>query len=273
MIHVRINISEIDYEKSFANLFPMGMQKCRKMENSNLAVRFLLKTGDASMAAALGILNLMDEKSKGELLFELVNLYCREILSALDGLLQKDELGRNICIGDIYMAQDSEGRLSLIGRNIKVDYSGLMKNNSVKQKIGDYAGKTIKKTIFGGSDTLRKVVEETAGSVAEFAVGVAPDMAEKKVLSVMNKEENKNRLLHMAEQVLEERGLCVRLEDFVFVQEMCSEIQDKAVVEEAKERKFELSPALEEELLNAAAGYLKMLLENSVSESDVALKN
>ena len=261
MINVRINISEIDYEKSFANLFPVGIEKCRKMDNPNLAVRFLLKMGDASMTAALGILNMMEEKSKGELLCGLVNLYCREILSALNELLQKDELGRTICISDIYMAQDSEGRLSLEGRNIRVDYSGLMKNDTVKQKIGDYAGKKIKKTIFGGSDVLRKVVEDTAGSVAEFAVGAAPDMAEKKVLSVMNKEENKNRLLHMAEQVLEERGLFVGLEDFAFVREMVSEIQDKAVVEDAKERKFELSPVLEEELLGAVAGYLKILLK------------
>lgn len=261
MINVRINISEIDYEKSFANLFPVGIEKCSKMDNPNLAVRFLLKMGNASMTAALGILNLMEEKSKGELLCGLVNLYCREILSALNGLLEKDELGRNICIGDIYMVQDSEGRLSLIGRNIQVDYSGLMKNDTVKQKISDYAGKSIKKTIFGGSDVLQKVVEDTAGSMAEFAVGIAPDMTEKKVLSVMNKEENKIRLLHMAEQVLKERGLCVGLEDFVFVQEMVSGIQGKAIVEDAKERKFELSPVLEEELLGAVAEYLKILLK------------
>ena len=260
MINARITIHDIDYEKSFANLFPVGLEKCRKMEDPNLAIRFLLKMGDASMTAALGILKLMDEKRKGELLRGLVNLYCREILSALNGLLEKDELGRNICIGDIYMAQDSEMRLSFIGRTIQVDYSGLMKNETVKQKIGEFASKTIKKTMFGGSDTLRKVVEDTAGSVAEFAAGVAPDMTEKKVLSVMNKEENKNRLLHMAEQVLEERGLCVGLEDFVFVQEMSSGIQGKAVVEDAKERKFELSSELEDELMDAVAGYLKMLL-------------
>jgi len=249
------------------------MQKCRKMENPNLTVRFWLKTGDAFMAAALGILNLMDEKSKNELLCGLVNLYCKEILSALNGLLWKDELGKNISIGDLYMAQDSEGRLSLIGRNIQVDYSSLMKNETVKQKIGDYAGKMIKKTIFGGSDVFRKVVEDTVGSVAEFAVGIAPDMDEKKVLSVMNKEGNKNRLLHMAEQVMEEKGLCVGLEDFVFVQEMVCGIQGKTVVEDAKERKFEFSGELEEELLDAVAGYLKMLMENSVSECDMALKN
>lgn len=261
MIHANITLKEIHYEKSFANLFPMGMQKCRQMETPNLVIRFLLKMGDASMTAALGILNLMDEKCKGELLCGLVNLYCKEILSALNGLLEKDELGRNICIGDIYMAQDSEGRLSLIGRNIKVDYSSLTKNDTVKQKIGDYAGKAIKKTIFGGNDALRKVVEDAAGSMAEFAVGVAPEMVEKKALSVMNQTENKNRLLHMAEQVLEEKGLYVGLEDFTFVQETVAEIQSKEVIEDTKERKFELSPVLEEELLGAVAGYLKMLLK------------
>lgn len=58
-----------------------------------LAARFLFKMGDASMASVLGILNLMGEKSKGELLCGLANLYCREILSALNGLLKKDEMG------------------------------------------------------------------------------------------------------------------------------------------------------------------------------------
>ena len=41
--------------KSLAELFPLGMEKCSKIENPNLAVRFLLKMGDASMTAALGI--------------------------------------------------------------------------------------------------------------------------------------------------------------------------------------------------------------------------
>lgn len=68
MINARINISEIEYEKSLANLFPIGLEKCRKMENPNLAIRFLLKMGDTSMEAALGILNRMDEKNKGELI-------------------------------------------------------------------------------------------------------------------------------------------------------------------------------------------------------------
>ncbi len=260
MINAEITIRDIDYEKSFANLFPVGLEKCKEMENPNLAVRFLLKMGEASMEAALGILNRMEEKSKGELLCGLVNLYCREIQSALNALLQKDELGRNICIGDIYMAQKPDGRLSLVGGNVKVDYGSLMKNDTVKQKIGEYAGKAIRKTMFGGNNALRKVVEDTAGSVAEFAVGVAPNVAEKKAISVISQKDNKNRLLHMAEQVLEGKGLCVNLEDFVFGQETLSGMEGEVIVKDAEEKKFVLSPELEDELLDAVVGYLKMLL-------------
>lgn len=260
MISAKITIREIHYGKCFENLFPTGMQKCRKMENPNLAVRFLLKTGDASMTAALGILELMSEKSKGELLCLLVNLYCREIQSALNALLQKDEMGKCIRIGDIRMVTgDRDGRLTLIGGDIRVDYGSLVKNDTVKQKIGDYAGKTVKKTIFGGSEALRKMVESTAGSVAEFAVGVAPNEVEKKVLSVMNKEENKNRLLPITEQVLAEKGLSLKLEDVVFV-------QNGSAAGSLETGKFELSGELEEELLDAVARYLKMLLEHSAPE-------
>lgn len=260
MICAEITIKEIQYEKSFENLFPMGMEKCRKMENPNLAIRFLLKMGDLSMTAALGILGMMGEKSKGELLCGLANLYCREILSELNALLQKDELGKNICIGDIYMAQNSGGRLSFMGQNIQVDYSGLMKNDVVKQKISDYASKAVKKSIFGGIDLLQKIAADGVNYAAEVAVGIAPKEVEKKVLSVMDKEENKGKLLQMAEQVLEEKGLCIKLEDFVFMQLEDSDAQSGSDAESVEERKFELSPELEEKLLDAVAGYLKMLL-------------
>lgn len=263
MINAKITIKEIQYEESFENLFPMGIQKCRKMENPNLAVRFLLKMGDASMTAALGILDMMGEESKNELLCGLVNLYRQEIQSALNALLQKDELGRNIQMGDIYMAQDSNGQLSFHVRDIVVDYGELMKNDAVKQKIGDYANKAVKKSVFGAFDLLQKVAAEGAGLAAEFAAGVAPKEVEKTVLAMMAKSENKRKLLQMAEQVLAERGLRVKPEDFVFVQETPSEVPEELIVEEAQDKGFVLSASLEEDLLDAVTGYLKALLKDT----------
>lgn len=261
MINAKIVIKDIQYEKSFENLFPMGMEKCKKMENPNLAVRFLLKMGDASMTAALGILNLADERSKNELLCGLANLYSREIQSALNVFLQGDELGKNIRIGDIYMVSDDERRLSFRGRNIRVDYSGIVKNDTVRQKIGDYASEIVKKSKFGGGELLQRIAAGGASLAAEVAAEIAPQEVEKKVLSIMNKAENKGRLLKMTEQVLEDKGLCLKLEDFIFVQENAQEIQDSVDGKSEKGKKFELSQETEEGLLNAVVGYLKCKLE------------
>lgn len=264
MINAKIIIKEIQYEETFQNLFPMAMKKCKSMQNPNLAIRFLLKMGDASVTAALGILNNMKQQNKNELLCGFVNLYRQEIQSALNALLQKDELGKNIQMGDIYMAQDYNGQLSLVIYNIKVDYSSLMKNETVKQKIGDYANKAVKKTIFGAFDKIQKVAAEGIGFATELAAGAAqavPNGVEKMVLSIMGKEENKCKLLKMAQQVLLEKGLRLTPEDFIFVQEIPSESEEENIVESVENKEFSLSAELEEDLLDAVTGYLKDLLK------------
>lgn len=263
MINAKIIIKEIQYEETFQNLFPMAMKKCKSMKKPNLAIRFLLKMGDASVTAALGILNNMKQQNKNELLCGFVNLYRQEIQSALNALLQKDELGKNIQMGDIYMAQDNNDQLSLVIYNIKVDYSSLMKNESVKQKIGDYANKAVKKTVFGAFDKIQKVAAEGIGFAAEIAAGAAqaaPNGVEKMVLSIMGKEKNKRKLLKMAQQVLSEKGLRLKPEDFVFVQENPTESEEENIVESVENKEFSLSAELEEDLLDAVTGYLKDLL-------------
>ena len=65
----------------------------------------------------------------------------------------------------------------------------------------------------------------------------------------------------MTEQVLEDKGLCLKLEEFIFVQEDAQGVQDSMDRESEKERNFELSSETEEGLLDAVAEYLKMLLE------------
>lgn len=261
MIYADIMIREINYEKSLANLFPIGIQKCSKMEDPNLAVRFLLKMGNASMTAALGILNLLDEKHKGELLCSLVNAYGHEIQSAFHAFLQNDDLGRNIHIGDISMAHDSNGCLSLIGRDIQIDYKGLMKSNKIKQRVSEYTDKTMQKTVLGGVNRFSSIVSDGIGIVTEAAVGAVPKTTEKAALFVVNQKKNKDRLLKMAEQALNKKGLCVKLKDFILQQEPSLAIKDEVIIEDTTEKKRGLSAGLTEELLDAVVEYIKGMLK------------
>ncbi|MCI8371003.1 MAG: hypothetical protein HFI75_01120 [Lachnospiraceae bacterium] len=259
MIHAWITIKEINYEKSFASLFPMVMKKCNEMEQPNLAIRFLNKMGNASMTAMIGILNCMEEKYKNELVFSIVEQYCTELPAMLNTRLQKDEVGRNIHIGGLDLVKDENGYLAFVVRNVQVDYSGLVKNNTVKQKIGDFANGAVKKTVFGKFDFLSKIAKDGAGLAVEAAVAAAPNTVEKKVLDMMNKKESKYKLLVMVQQELEAKGIFLKLKDFMFTKEELF-LKSEQNAEETKGRKFKLSPELEEGILDAVAGYLKSLL-------------
>lgn len=262
MINVKIVVSEIDYEKSFANLFPIAIKKCSEIEKPNMAVRFLLKMGNTSMTAALGLMNQMSEKGKGALLCSLVNLYRGEIQAALKTFLEQNEFGKNINFGDIFLEQDAAGRLALYGYDIKVNYSGLVDNSMVQDKIKDITG-----NIVGGLGSkigwLKEAAADSAGFAAKAAAGLAPGKVEKIGISMLEKPENKKKLMAWAAQTLADKGICLTLEDCVFTQELNAETLS---VDLDKKDKKVFPEELEEELMDAVVRYFKVLLDSTESD-------
>jgi len=258
MINAKIIISEIHYGKSFENLFPMALQKCREIENPNLAIRFLLKMGDASMTAALGILDLLDEKNKGALLCSLVNMYSGEILSALNLYLEKNEFGKNVKIGDIFLMQEAAGSLVLMGNDIKVNYSGLVNNSYVQDKIKDIAGNMVSGV--SKISWLKQAAQDSAGFAAKAAVQIAPGKVEEIGISLLEKPENKKKLMAQAAQILMEKGVCLTLDDCFFVQE--PDMETWSAEEHNKDRTV-FSEELEEAIIDAVVGYLKVLIKDA----------
>lgn len=260
MINARMDISHIDYEKSLANLFPAGMKKCSEIENPGMAVRFLKKMGESSMTAALGIMNLMTQKGKGELLCALVNLYRLEIQTALAAYLKENELGKNVRLGDIFLFQDLEGHLALSVYDIKINYSGLADNAQVQNKIKDIAGNMVGNagSMISKIGWLKEAAADGAGLAAKAAAKLAPDEVEKLGISVLEKPQNKKKLLAWMDKILAEKGLCLTLEDCIFSQEQSPKEQHTNVLEIEK---VGFSEELEEELMNAVVRYLKVLLK------------
>ncbi len=138
MITVKIDIGTIDYEKNFKELFPVAMKKLEMVENKNLALRFLMKMGEASMTAVLGILGRLDERAKGEILCGIIRLYGQEIVSRLNETLEKDEIGRNIHITQILLLQNGE-EMELYAYGAKINYRGLLDNQDIQKKVKDAA--------------------------------------------------------------------------------------------------------------------------------------
>ena len=138
MITVKIDIGTIDYEKNFKELFPVAMKKLEMVENKNLALRFLMKMGEASMTAVLGLLGRLDERAKGEILCGIIRLYGQEIVSRLNETLEKDEIGRNIHITQILLLQNGE-EMELYAYGAKINYRGLLDNQDIQKKVKDAA--------------------------------------------------------------------------------------------------------------------------------------
>ncbi|MDO4325065.1 MAG: hypothetical protein Q4E24_03355 [bacterium] len=283
MIHAVIKIQEIDYEKSFINLFPRAMEKLNQKEHKNLAVRFLQKMGDSSVPVALGTLDRMTERGKGELLIKIVNVYQQEFLVMLNRFLEKKNLGNQIQIGSFRMGWNKKGKMVIVVRDVKADCAEILQSDSVQQKIWDFAGAKAPK--IGGSSVFQLLAANSVSAAAKFAANRMPDEMEKMAISVMEKPENKKRILNLAEQAMEKNGLCVKLEDISFRQADASgenvraaektaqcaaagestEVSENAPTGEGGKRErglegLELSSELEEEILNAAAEYFKEIV-------------
>ena len=263
MIHAIIKIREIDYETSFINLFPKVMEKWNQKEQKNLAVRFLQRMGDSSISIVLGTLSRMTERGKGELLSKLVNLYQQEFLTLLNRFLEKENLGNKIQIGSFCMGFNKREQLIISIRDVKADYNEILQNEKIQQKIRDFAGAKAAK--IGGNSVFQQLAAGSVSIAAKFAVNLMPDETEKMAISVLERPENKSRILQLAEQAMEKNGLCVKLEDIRFKQ-VDAERENHMVVEnrERPERSLEnlgFSEELEEELLHAVTGYFKDIID------------
>lgn len=257
MIGAQIEIADIDYKRTFQNIFPKALTKWEEMENPHLMIRFLQKMGDASMTAALGILELLSEEEKGALLCEISSLYGQEIMLLLNNYLAGDDLGKNIQVGELLMMQDG-GKMILSVRDIKIDYDSLLKNESVQDKIGDLAGQIAGR--ISRNSRLRQFAAGSAKLAASAAVHMAPEEVERQAIAVLRKEKYRTRFLEIAKQVLEKKGIYLSLADIALLREtnIVDSGEDIKVIEE--ECGSQISGDLEEALLEAVTAYLKQLL-------------
>lgn len=137
-------------------------------------------------------------------------------------------------------------------------------NLLIHQKIGDAAGTFAEK--FGGG-IFRHIAAGSANLAANAFVNIMPDGVERRMISMMEREESKGKLLSWAAGRLKNKGVCLELEDLSFMQ-MNRKGADEAQSEIGKKEKLEISWDLKEELLDAAAEYLKSLLNESGWNTD-----
>lgn len=222
MLSVNIKVVDIEYERTFQQIFPLLKEKLGAAESKNLLIRLFQKLDDAALPVLLGIMKRLPESTKDELLAMCLNTYSGRICEMLNAELAKHPYpyGKFLKIGCVSIVQENEALYLWIGQ-VQVDYKGL-----------------VKETMTG-----------KMGGIVSMFVG---EKLERLALELLFTEENKQKLIELAQDTLGEYGFYMGLADIRMMKD--TEGYEDSVEAEAH---LELTEGMEEDILDALAGYLR----------------
>lgn len=253
MLTARIKIAKIDYNSTFHNFFPKIMEMLSENKKGSLGVKLLLKLGETSETAVIGILDRLDEIKKQEIICGVVARFSADIVRKLNEKLSEHEIGQCITVGSILAQRKSDG-LWLTAENISVNYNRLASNQTVKDKINQTVSSAAEKKagLLGGA--AKAIVGNNADKLVRTVAVIAPNKAESTVLKYLNDEKNKQFILSAAEKALVEKGVIAEIADINI-----SSAED--IIESVSDNNIVISDR-ENDIIDAVAAYLKELIEN-----------
>ncbi len=225
MLSASIKISNIDYDKTFRQIFPSVKEKINSMESDNMIIRLIQKLDDAALYVFSDLMNRLSETTKNEILVQCINAYSIRIKDKLNEELTKNIYGKHITVGRLFAAEDSNELYLCIDR-IKVNYKTLVK------------------------DRLR-------GGLVSIADHVPMEKLEKIGLELLWTDKSKEKIIAVTKDILDRHGFVTELDD---IQLMHDKEKNEDTVE--TEVPLVLTDKVEEDILNALAGYLKDKTEN-----------
>ncbi len=235
MLSVSITIRRMDYEGTLRSVFPALSGRVREMDpESHLIIRLFQHLGDAALPVLLGVMRKLETGTKNELLVRTLNACGPELREKLDEELRKDPFGR--CFSEGGMEVTNEDGILLHFRHVEVDYAALLKNDQVQDLISGHLGRF--------SSLARKA--------ADLAAAHAPDSLEKTVLTLLWRDDNKERLKAVLGHVLDVNGIHLEIGEIRIVQE-----EDPHEEAAGTARPFVLTPGMEDDILSALAAYLR----------------
>lgn len=227
MLSTSIKISNIDYEKTFQQVFSVIKDKIGSLESKNMIIRLFQKLDDAALPVLLGVMTRLPEETKNELLVQCLNAYSLKIKVKLNEELVKNAFGKYLTVGCISAVSENNNLYLWIGQ-VKVDYKSL-----VKEKLGGKIG----------------------GIAASFPI----EKLEKMGMELLWTNESEQKLIALAKSTLDKYGFVMELDD---VRLMLDKEEPVDVMD--GEAHLELSDKVETDILDALAGYLKDKTANEV---------
>lgn len=250
-IYAVIKITDIDYEATLKNCYPYLMENMRKYEKTELIFRLLEKLGEDALTFLFRFTGRFSVEEKNRLVAIGFNAHEKELTGKITEYLKENKIGQAFEVSRITIRQRGTS-LVLFLENVLVDAKLLLEQDVIYDKLVEITSKKL------------GVLEESAGkimksgftkSAASLAMHIASDTVEERAFAYINKKETKEKLIHLAQDAMQARGIMMTLSELE-MEEMREDIVDMEPVE------MEISEELLEHLLEELSIYMKELLKS-----------
>ena len=206
MLHAKLTIRSIDFEKTVRALFPTVLNKLAdKKADSPLGGMIRSLGGDAE-ALVLDFLAKTPASLLRELICQGADSYPHLIAGKVNGILKKSDLGSAVTVGRIRLEPAGEG-LTVYADNVDADLRSLLTTPSVQAKISSVVSAK------AGDGMVGRLAVKAVESILSAIGSMDADKAEGKGVELLKRPELKNRLLSMVGSKLLNKGIFAELGD------------------------------------------------------------
>lgn len=200
MLSIRLEIDQIDYEKSLGNLLPPVVEKCRAKSSPSEPEKLLRRLGPDAVPVAQKLLGYLGDKGRDAVIVWLVEDRREDLTAAANRYLEEALPGGVIRIGGL-RAEDRPGpRLGVLAYGVRIDYAALLKSPLVESGVASL-----------GNDN--PFLKGAAKFALQMGAKMSPETLEKQGIALLSSDAVKAKLLTGLSEGLEKMGLVVRFRD------------------------------------------------------------
>lgn len=188
MIKIRLDVGQINYEKSLENLLPRLYERYRGEKELSILKKLIVRLGDDAVPVAKQLFKYLDTDARDQILIWAVNSHSEQLADSLSRHIAEAFSGAVIVMGAIQGKDVSGPGLTLYASNVSIDYDELIKSPMLS----------------GG---VLKGAARTAIQLAN------PETREKTCISLLSSALVKSKLISIIAESLQKAGLVVTLQD------------------------------------------------------------
>lgn len=200
MLDIRLELSEIDYDRCVELLLPPLVEHCAAKAAPNELDRFLARLGADAVPAARAVLEELDADGRDRMVVWLVGAHEERLRNSADRHLAELLGGPIVRIGRFAALDRAGSRLALLATRVEVDYPALLRCPAVADGVAHI-----------GSE--HEVLRGAAQLALRLGTYLPPETLERQGVALLNAGQVRQKLKEALENAVRQAGVYAVVED------------------------------------------------------------